>query len=92
MMCQRHLVIGVLYRRFNLWSKKGVLIRVFRALRYEPDLEWEFIDGSIVKAHQHSTGARTADSEALREKIRDKNSIPVIPRKKNSKVGNGDID
>ena len=144
---------STIYRRFNLWSKKGVLIRVFRALRYEPDLEWEFIDGSIVKAHQHSTGARTEDdegigksvagnttkihmavdsyglpiefyitggevhdskaaltlidmlpnsdyiiadrgydSEALREQIRDKNAIPVIPRKKNSKVGNADID
>jgi transposase len=35
---------------------------------------------------------RGYDSEALREQIRDKNAIPVIPRKKNSKVGNADID
>ena len=35
---------------------------------------------------------RGYDSEALREQIRDKNAIPVIPRKKNSKVGNDDID
>lgn len=143
---------SAIYRRFNLWSKKGVLMRIFRSLRYEPDLEWEFIDG-IVKAHQHSTSARTEDdedigksvagnttkihmavdsyglpfefyitggevhdskaaptlidmlpssdyiiadqgydSEALREQIRNKNAIPVIPRKKNSKVGNADID
>lgn len=32
------------------------------------------------------------DSEALRNAIRNKNAIPVIPRKKNSKTGNGDID
>jgi len=32
------------------------------------------------------------DSETLREKIRDKNAMPVIPRKKNSKVGKADID
>jgi transposase len=144
---------SAIYRRFNLWSKKGVLMRIFRTLRYEPDLEWEFIDGSIVKAHQHSTGARTEDnggiaksvagnntkihlavdsyglpiefyitggevhdskaaptlidmlpssdyiiadrgydSGALRDQIRDKKAIPVIPRKKNSKVGNADID
>jgi transposase len=56
-------------RRFNLWSKKGVLMIVFRALRYEPDLEWEFIDGSIVKAHQHSTGARTEDDEGIGKSV-----------------------
>lgn len=32
------------------------------------------------------------DSEAIREKIRERNSIPVIPRKKNSLCGNADID
>ena len=32
------------------------------------------------------------DSEAIRNKIRERNSIPIIPRKLNSKVGNGDID
>ena len=30
---------------------------IFKSLVQEPDLEWEFIDGSIVKAHQHSAGA-----------------------------------
>jgi hypothetical protein len=29
---------------------------IFHELIVEPDLEWAFIDGSIVKAHQHSTG------------------------------------
>lgn len=32
------------------------------------------------------------DSEAIRDKIREKNSVPIIPRKQNSKTGNGDID
>ena len=32
------------------------------------------------------------DSEEIREQIREKSSTPVIPRKKNSKTGNGDID
>jgi hypothetical protein len=44
-------------------------MRVFRALRYEPDLEWEFIDGSIIKAHQHSTGARTEDDEGIGKSV-----------------------
>jgi len=144
---------NTVYRRFNLWSKKGVLLRLFAAMIKEPDMEWGFIDGSIVKAHQHSTGAASVeteaigksrggntskihlvvdsyglpvqfaitggevhdskaapglidtlakvayviadkgyDSEALRDQIREKDAIPVIPRKQNSKVGNADMD
>lgn len=125
----------------------------FKSLIQEPDLEWEFIDGSIVKAHQHSSGAASAsdeaigksvagnttkihmvsnayglpidfmitggevhdckvapefiaqlspaeytiadkeyDSEELRQMIREKSSIPIIPRKSNSTIGNGDMD
>ena len=32
------------------------------------------------------------DSEKIREKVRERSAIPVIPRKKNSKAGNADID
>ena len=142
-----------IYKRFNDWAKHNKLMRIFKALCTEPDMEWQFIDGSIVKAHQHSSGAEkkeeTAigksvagnttkihlavdscgfpieftitggevhdsneapelieklpdsdykiadkgyDSEKIREQIRDQNSIPIIPRKKNSLVGNYDID
>ena len=31
----------------------------------EPDLEWEFIDGSYVKTHQHSAGAGSGETEAI---------------------------
>ncbi|WP_435274405.1 IS5 family transposase [Psychrobium sp. nBUS_13] len=140
---------SAIYRRFNLWSKKGI----YRALKNDPELEWVFIDGTIVKAHQHCAGAATDntqsigksvagnttkihmavdsyglpieftltggevddskeainlidllpscgyiiadkgyDSETIREQISDKLSLPVIPRKQNSKVGNTDID
>ena len=128
-------------------------MQIFKALSQEPDLEWEFIDGSIVKAHQHSAGlpnkevqaigrsvagnttkihmavdsfglpiafqltggevhdAKAApdliatlpkadytiadkgyDSEEIREQMKRKESISIIPRKKNSKTGNTDID
>ena len=124
---------------------------IFKALIMDPNLEWELVDGSIVKAHQHSTGAATKkneaigksvagnttkihmavescgfpiafeitggevhdckqapsfipalptaqytiadkgyDSEELRQLIRNKSSIPVIPRKNNSTIGNAD--
>lgn len=144
---------NAIYKRFNEGSRKEKLMGIFNELVVEPDLEWEFIDGSIVKAHQHSSGAadkqesaigksvagnttkihmavdayglpihflvtggevhdckeapkliaelpkadyivadKGYDSEDLRIQIKDKGAIPVIPRKKNSSVGNDDID
>lgn len=142
-----------IYQQFNRWSSTGKLMAIFKALVIDPDLEWEFIDGSIVKAHQHSTGAISDDdqaigksvagnttkihmavesngmpidfeitggqvqdykvapellgrlphseykiadkgynSEALRQQIREQGSIPIIPRKNNSTIGNNDMD
>lgn len=142
-----------IYQKFNRWSLRGKLMKIFKSLSQEPDLEWEFIDGSIVRAHQHSTGASSTnneaigksrggnttkihmvvdayglpiefeltggevhdckaapalieqspnsdyiiadkgyDSEELRDSIRKKGSIPMIPRKNNSKMGNQDMD
>jgi transposase len=142
-----------IYQQFNRWSSKDKLMRIFKALVHDPDSEWQFIDGSIVRAHQHSSGAmgnenqaigksvggnttkihmavdacgfpiefvltggevhdckaapalidklpasehiiadKGYDSEDVREQIRNKSSNPVIPRKKNSKTGNSDID
>lgn len=142
-----------IYQQFNRWSSKEKLYKIFKTLIQEPDLEWAFIDGSIVRAHQHGTGAvskehqaigksrggnttkihmavdgyglpieftltggevhdckaapefikhlprseytiadKGYDSEEVRKCIQNKSSIPVIPRKKNSKTGNADID
>ncbi|MBK8971205.1 MAG: IS5 family transposase [Hahellaceae bacterium] len=144
---------NAVYKKFNAWSARGVWTKVFDFLVTEPDLEWEFIDGSYIKAHQHSAGAAGSgdqaigpsragktskihmvvdafglpikfevtggqihdstaadaiieeipaadfviadkgyDKESLREIIRSKGSIPMIPRKSNSKTGNDDID
>lgn len=141
------------YSRFNDWSKKEKLVSIFKSLIKSPDMEWKMIDGSIVKAHQHATGARKFeekaigksvagntskihmvtdshgnpvdfeitegqihdimmateliertpqsrytiadkgyDGEYLRWVIRECNSIPVIPRKNNSIIGNKDFD
>ena len=41
------------------------LMQIFNALVQEPDLEWEFIDGSIVKAHQHSAGVPNKEAQAI---------------------------
>ena len=50
----------------NIYNKRDLRMMVaVQNLVSEPDTEWEFIDGSYVKAHQHSTGARGADSQAI---------------------------
>ncbi|MCP4273070.1 MAG: IS5 family transposase [Gammaproteobacteria bacterium] len=150
---QEHWDWKKVYSRFNDWSKKLKLANIFQSLIESPDLEWKMIDGSIVKAHQHATGARKFeesaigksvagntskihmvvdshgnpidfeitegqvhdiqmateliertppsrytiadkgyDGEYLRWTIREANSIPVIPRKSNSKTGNSTLD
>ena len=142
-----------IYKTFNRWASNNIFLNLFKNLVIEPDLEWEFMDGSIVKAHQHSSGAISSgdqaigksrggnttkihmvvdsfglpisfqltggqvndstiapeliaklpqseyviadkgyDSENIRELIRSRSSIPVIPRRCNSKTGNDDID
>jgi transposase len=141
------------YKRFNDWSRSGKLKSIFDILSQDADFEWKFIDGSIVKAHQHSSGARKGedrgigksvagntskihmvtdssgnpidfeitegqihdiqlatelvertprseytvadkgyDGEYLRWVIRECGSIPVIPKKKNSRSKNKDYD
>jgi len=142
-----------IFQKFNRWSSNDKLMKIFKSLVRDPDLEWEFLDGSYVRAHQHSAGAaggedqaiglsrggnttkihmatesgglpiefevtggethdctaapelieklppsdymiadKGYDSEKLREQIRKKSSIPVIPRKSNSTIGNADMD
>ena len=44
---------------------KGVLLQLFTTLKQSPDVEWEFVDGSIVRSHQHATGASTDERESI---------------------------
>ena len=56
---------NTVFRRFTLWSRKGVMSRVFKAISRDTDTEWLFIDASIVRAHQHSHGAASTTDEAI---------------------------
>lgn len=56
---------NTVYKRFNAWSISGKWLRIFKALVNQPDLEWTFIDGSYIKAHQHSAGAASEQDEAI---------------------------
>ena len=55
------------HRRFSRWAESGTLQAVFVHLASDADNEYAMIDSTIVRAHQHSAGAR-------KKKIRTKQS------------------
>src|SRR5438552_2042392 len=42
------------FNRFDRWSKKGRWTRLFERLRVDPDEEWQSIDSTTNRAHQHA--------------------------------------
>ena len=46
------------FRRFSRWSQKGVWRGIFEAMSGDPDFEYLIIDSTIVRAHQHASGAK----------------------------------
>ncbi len=46
------------HRRFSRWAEAGVWKRVFERLAADADNEYAMIDSTIVRAHQHSAGAK----------------------------------
>lgn len=59
--------------RFYRWRKAGIWARLFTAVQQQADargdLDWDihYVDGTIIRAHQHAAGAHksSADAEAL---------------------------
>jgi len=46
------------HTRFSRWAKSGVWKKLFEMLAADADNEYAMIDATIVRAHQHSAGAR----------------------------------
>ena len=52
------------YRRFRRWQLAGIWDRLFAAVQRQEDaaghLDWtlHFVDGSVIRAHQHAAGAK----------------------------------
>lgn len=46
------------HRRFSRWAKSGIWERMFQHLAADADNEYAMIDSTIVRAHQHSAGAK----------------------------------
>jgi len=56
------------YNRFNRWAKAGVWVRVFETLAEKSPDSMQFIDSSIIRAHQQAAakkGGRITPSVVL---------------------------
>jgi transposase len=49
---------SVIHTRHTRWSKSGVWKKVFEMLAEDADNEYSMIDATILRAHQHSAGAK----------------------------------
>ena len=47
-----------IHRRHRRWAESGIWEKVFKHLAQDADNEYAMIDSTIVRAHQHSAGAR----------------------------------
>jgi transposase len=47
-----------IHTRFSRWAKSGVWKKLFEMLASDADNEYAMIDSTIVRAHQHSAGAK----------------------------------
>ena len=52
------------HQRFRRWCESGVFERIFKALAEDSENEYMMIDATIVRAHQHSAGARKKGGSA----------------------------
>ncbi|CAK1349973.1 Transposase and inactivated derivatives [Escherichia coli] len=84
---------NTVFRRFNLWSKKGVMMEIFQFLSRFNDPQWLFIDASIVKTHQDGANfsdiirrfrlTESAKMHALLRAMNDKTCLSIERLRKN---------
>jgi transposase len=46
------------YNRYNRWARAGVWLKVFETLAARSPQSMQFIDSSIIRAHQHAAGGK----------------------------------
>ncbi len=46
------------FRRFRRWAQAGIFEGLFQLLSGDSDFEYALIDGTIIRVHQHGTGAK----------------------------------
>ncbi len=45
------------FQRFRRWVRSSVFDQIFQALSVDADFEYVIVDGTIIRVHQHGTGA-----------------------------------
>ena len=61
---ERYGIWETVYSRFRRWQRAGIWDRILAALQTKADaaghVDWtlHFVDGSVVRAHQHAAGAK----------------------------------
>ncbi len=61
---ERYGPVGTVTSRFYRWRQSGVWDRLFAQIQQQADgegrIDWEvhFVDGTVVRAHQHAAGAK----------------------------------
>jgi transposase len=58
-----------IFNKFNLWSKRGIWKKLNLDLHCDIDNEWNFIDATIVKVHQHASGAAGGRDQAIGKSV-----------------------
>jgi transposase len=56
--CEAFGSCNIVIWRFRHWVQAGVFEYLFQALSGDPDFEYALIHGTIIRVHQHGTGAR----------------------------------
>ena len=51
------------HQRHSRWSNTGVWEKIFQHLANDSDNEYHMIDSTIVRAHQHSSGAKQSSKK-----------------------------
>lgn len=78
-----------IYSRFRRWALAGHFTAIFKALQIEVDDNWNAIDGTYVRAHQHSAGGKGGPSDMLldflAEAIPPKSMLALMARADRSK-------
>jgi len=53
------------YSRFRRWATAGRFKAIFEAIQVEVDDNWNCIDGSYIRAHQHAAGGKGGPNDKL---------------------------
>ena len=58
------------HTRYGRWAESGVWENLFKALAGDADNEYAMIDSTVVRAHQHSAGAKKKPARTRRSGAR----------------------